>query len=100
MFFKIFRAKTVPKIDPKITQKSTSAPQGLPETAREPFWNHFGAIFGPSGASFSKVSGRIVYYFLVFLLAFSRAPSSDVRRVSAAGSAPSARWPVLGRQPL
>ena len=46
-FLTIFRAKMVSKIDPKITQKSTSAPQGLPEAAREPFWSHFGAILEP-----------------------------------------------------
>ena len=46
-FLTIFRAKMVSKIDPKITQKSTSAPQGLPEAAREPFWVHFGAMLEP-----------------------------------------------------
>ena len=68
-FLTIFRAKTVTKIDPKITQKSTSAPQGLPEAAREPFWVHFEPFwshFGPSGASFSKLSGHIVHYFSCF----------------------------------
>ena len=41
----------MPKIDPKITQKSTSAPQGLPEASGErprasqkPPGSHFGAI--------------------------------------------------------
>ena len=37
----------MPNIDPTITQKSTSAPQGLPEASREPFWNHFGSILEP-----------------------------------------------------
>ena len=53
-FLTTFRAKKVPKIDPKITQKSTSAPQGLPEASGElprasqkPPGSHFGAIFGP-----------------------------------------------------
>ena len=59
----------MPKIDPKITQKSTSAPQGLPEASGErprasrkppgshfgaildPFWDNFGPHLGPPGAS-------------------------------------------------
>ena len=48
-FFTIFRAKTVPKIDPKITQKSISAPQGLPGAILEPFWIDFRAIFDHLG---------------------------------------------------
>ncbi len=68
-FLTIFRAKTVPKIDPKSTQKSTSAPQGLPEASGErprasrkppgshfgtmldPFWDNVGPHLGPPGAS-------------------------------------------------
>ena len=43
VFLTIFRAKTVPKIDPKITQKSTSAPRA----SRKPPGSHFGAILEP-----------------------------------------------------
>ncbi len=43
-FLNYFRAKMVSKMDPKITQKSISAPQGLPEAILEPFWSHFGAM--------------------------------------------------------
>ena len=69
MFLTIFLAKTVPKIDPTITQQSTSAPQGLPEASGErprasrippgnhfgtmldPFWDNAGPHLGPPGAS-------------------------------------------------
>ncbi len=65
----IFQAKTVPKTDPKITQTSTSAPQGLPEASGErprasqqppgsdfelfldPCWTNLGAHLAPPCAS-------------------------------------------------
>ena len=72
-------------------------PLGLQGAILEPFCLHF----GPSGASFSKVSGRTFPSFSCCPhRLFSCALCSALRLLSASGSAPSARWPVLGRMPL
>ena len=75
-----------------------------PRVAQRPPGSHFGAILPP----FSTLRGIIFQgfwpHFPLFSCfphrLFSSALCSVLRLLCAAGSAPSARWPVLGRQPL
>ena len=98
VFLTIFRAKTVARIDPKITQKSTSAPQGLPEAAREPFRSHFGAIlalpaplayhFSPSAAYCASflLSVCLAFLFCALCFALCLLPSCVLRSVAGSGA--------------
>ena len=71
----------VPKIDPKISQKSTSAPQGLPEAAREPFWSHFGPMLANLAYHFSP-SAAYCASFLLSVCPHLKRPSARAERAS------------------
>ena len=54
-FWLILGARMGATMDPKIAQKSTSAPQGRPEASGEPFGSHFGAIWNPFWTHFGPI---------------------------------------------
>ena len=93
-----------PKMDPKIVQKSTSAPNTRPEASRSPPEYHFGIILDPPGGHFRAFQAPFSQIARDPPHDRTHSPKSLVKR--AFGTAVGqmcwrtlARWPVWGRQP-